>query len=127
MDRNGTCPSTPAVAAEAPAIADPTRPLVLGYACAHLLMTQNELAAVKHDLNRFAHKEGYTLGTVFVERVDRAPAAFGALLETVQRAGADGIVIPSMQHLGALGIPSQLVYYLQTVTGVRVLIADGPP
>jgi hypothetical protein len=106
---------------------DATRPLLLGYIRVHLLMTDNELSDTIERLGYFARCEGYALGTVFTEQVHSVPAAFAALVEAVDRDGAQAIVVPSMQHLAVLGRPPLLSDYLQRVTGVRVLAADAFP
>jgi hypothetical protein len=86
-------------------------------------MTEEELDDAKGRLAHFAESEGYTLGTVYVERVDLAPAAFGALIQSLEHDGPEAIVIPNVLHLAGLGIPPQLIRYLQSVTGVQVLVA----
>jgi hypothetical protein len=102
-----------------------TRPAapIPGYLRAHLLVTEEELDDAKGRLAHFAESEGYTLGTVYVERVDLAPAAFGALIQSLEHDGPEAIVIPNVLHLAGLGIPPQLIHYLQSVTGVQVLVA----
>lgn len=102
-----------------------TRPLVLGYIRAHLLMTERELSASTQDLALFAHNEGYTLGTVYVERIDRIPAAFGSLLGAIERDQPAALVVPSVLHLVPLGPPPQLMHHLEATTGVRILVANS--
>jgi hypothetical protein len=108
---------------------DATKPLLLGYMRAHLLMTEEELTAAKEQLRQFAQREDYTLGTVLVEQLDTMPAAFAALVEAVDREGAVAIVVPSTAHLTAGGLPPLLTSYLKHVTGIRVLVANNndPP
>lgn len=65
---------------------DRTRPLVLGYFRAHILMTIHEMAQVRTALAAFASAEGFTLGTVFIEHADSAPAAFEAMVAAVRPA-----------------------------------------
>lgn len=103
-----------------------TRPLMLGYVSELFLMTDSELAELKRRLASFAHAEGYVLGTVFVERLDRSPAAFQALKARLERQEARAVVIPSMQHLTVLGGAASLKQQLEYRTGARVLIADPP-
>lgn len=102
-----------------------SRAVVPGYLRAHLLMTETELADIKDDLARFADKYGYELGRVFVERIDRVPAAFGALLELLDRDKPAAMVIPSALHFAPLGLPPQLMHHLEATTGVRVLMANS--
>ncbi len=82
---------------------DMTRPLMLGYVRAHLLMTWDELADAKADLAHFAAAEGYTLGTVYSVRIDRAPAG--------------------LHHLAVLGAPLAMKEHLEHYTGARVITA----
>ncbi len=70
------------------------RPLVLGYLRADALATDRELALSTADLAGFAERQGYTLGTVFIERTDRVPAAFEALMTEAARTGASAVVMP---------------------------------
>ncbi|HYU84197.1 MAG TPA: hypothetical protein VEK80_05280 [Kribbellaceae bacterium] len=103
------------------------RPLLLGYVRAHLLMTETELGDVKQDLADFAVREGYTLGQVYVERIDRAPAAFQTLVDDVRRNEVKAVVVPGLHHLGVLGSPAALKEHLEHYTGVRVLTAYTAP
>lgn len=77
-------------------VTDP-QPLVLGYLRADALTTDRELAHGTAELAAFAYREGYTLGTVFIERTDKVPAAFQALLAEAERTGADAVVMPGPQ------------------------------
>ena len=102
---------------------DMTRPLMLVYVRAHLLMTWDELADAKADLAHFAAAEGYTFGTVYTERIDRAPAAFHALMDAVKREEASAVVVPSLHHLAVLGAPLAMKEHLEHYTGARVITA----
>ena len=75
------------------------RPLLLGYIREDLLSGEL-LASAQTRLEDFAHSEGFTLGTVFVERGHTAPRAFDALMEQIRRGDeAWAIVIPEVAHL----------------------------
>ncbi len=104
-----------------------TRPLLFGYVRLHLLMTETELADTKERLHYFAHVEGFTLGTVFVEQAHTVPAGFEALIAAVKHYEARAVVVPSLQHLAVLGTPPALRDYVQSVTGVPVLVAETNP
>lgn len=70
------------------------QPLLLGYIRADALTSDHELAQATSDLAVFAHREGYALGTVFIERTKRVPLAFEAMLAEAARTGARAIVVP---------------------------------
>jgi len=72
------------------------RPLALGY----LVDTANdaEVETATAEFAAFVHSEGYTLGTVFVERT-APPAAFAALLDEAARCDATVIVVRGPQLL----------------------------
>ena len=101
-----------------------TRPLLLGYARMHLLMSASELVRMKECLTAFAQAEGFALGTVFTEHAHTAPAGFHALIEAVKRYEARAVVVPSLRHLAVLGSPPTLERYVERCTGARVLVAD---
>lgn len=79
------------------------RPTLLGYVRADALSCAEELAAATDALVAFASAEGYTLGTVYTERDAAESAAFHALLDEVRRTDVRAVVVPTMQHLGAVG------------------------
>lgn len=72
-------------------------PRVLGYLRADALTTDRELALGTAELAAFAFHQGYTLGTVFIERTERVPAAFQALLAEAERTGANAVVMSGQQ------------------------------
>jgi hypothetical protein len=75
------------------------RPLVLGYIRENVLRGER-LAGARARLERFAHNEGFTLGTVFVERRHTALGAFDALMDEIHRGDeAWAIVVPDVGHL----------------------------
>jgi hypothetical protein len=110
---------------EEPELAQP-RPLSLGYISGHFLVTSSELRELTNRLAARAHAEGFTLGTVYVERPDRSPAAFGALLTELEGSGASAVVVPTLHHLTVLGGSTQIRQHLEHVIGARVLIARSP-
>jgi hypothetical protein len=99
------------------------RPLSLGYISGHFLVTGSELRALTDRLAACANAEGYTLQRVYVERPDRSPEAFGALLAGLEESGARAVVVPSLHHLTVLGGSTRIRRHLEHVTGARVLIA----
>ena len=75
------------------------RPLLLGYIREDVLSGEL-LASAQTRLEDFADSEGFTLGTIFVERRHTAPRAFDALMEEIRRGDeAWAIVIPEVAHL----------------------------
>lgn len=70
------------------------RPTMLGYIAADPLSTERELATSTAALAAFADREGYALGTVYIDRTGTPPAAFAAMLEEAARTGARAIVMP---------------------------------
>jgi hypothetical protein len=90
-----------------------TRPTVLGYVRADALNCAEELAAATDSLVAFASAEGFTLGTVYTERDAAESAAFHAMLEEVKRSGDRAVVVPTMNHLGAVGTPTAMQQHLE--------------
>jgi hypothetical protein len=81
-------------------MSDGTRPLVLGYIREDDLAGER-LVSARTRLEAFAHAEGFTLGTVFVEGHHKDPWAFDALMEQVRRGDeAWAVVVPHVGHLG---------------------------
>ena len=75
------------------------RPLLFGYIRADVLRSGTELPQAEAQLEAFADREEFSLGTVFVERGDSA-GAFDALMDEVTRdEAAWGVVVPDLRHL----------------------------
>jgi hypothetical protein len=75
------------------------RPLLLGYVRADALRDSTEIDGAKAQLEAFAEREEFSLGTVYVAQGD-APAAFHALIAKVTRdEAAWGVVVPDLRHL----------------------------
>lgn len=92
---------------------------------AAVLITPAEVARSKERLARFATAEGFTLGTIYVEHLDTAPAAFYALIDAAKRYEVTAVAVPSMTHLSAVGALSPLKDHLEQHTGARVLVVGG--
>ncbi|MEV6268420.1 hypothetical protein AB0L64_14685 [Kribbella sp. NPDC051936] len=75
-----------------------TRPLALGYIRTGVVMTADDLAAERVGLAAFALAEGYTLGAVYLEHPNTAPAAFEAMLDEVRRDNEVWAVILPAAH-----------------------------
>jgi nucleotide-binding universal stress UspA family protein len=104
---------------------DSTRPLMLGYLCEPPLHSEAATEKLKTLLAEFAQREGYALGTVYVEHLPTTPAAFDALLEAIRRYEVDAVVVPTRAHLEPLGEPSKM-QRLTRETNARVLVAESP-
>ena len=75
------------------------RPLLLGYIRADVLTSGSDLPAVEADIQAFATREEFSLGTIYVER-GSPPGAFHALLAEVRRnEAAWGVVVPDLRHV----------------------------
>ena len=79
-----------------------SRPLLLGYIRADVLRNGTELRGVKAQLEAFAEREQFSLGTVYVAQGD-APGAFHALMaEVTGDEGAWGVVVPDLRHVSVV-------------------------
>jgi hypothetical protein len=76
------------------------RPVLLGYVRADVLRNGTELPHVTAQLEAFADREAFSLGTVYVEHGDH-PGAFHALMSEVTREddAAWGVVVPDLRHM----------------------------
>lgn len=105
----------------------PVRPLALGYIREDRWMSEEELAKATCVLTEFADREGYALGTIYIERVERTPAAFEALIATAICDEAAAILVPGFEHLQLIGSAPELAAHMAKTTGARVLNADSAP
>lgn len=106
---------------------DAVRPLALGYIREDRWLSDEEVAHATRVLSDFADDEGYELGTVYVERVERTPAAFESLIATAIREEAAAIVVPGFEHLRLIGSALELAAHMAKTTGARILDADAAP
>ncbi|MEO7351620.1 MAG: hypothetical protein ABIW17_06950 [Marmoricola sp.] len=80
-------------------MSDHTPPLLLGYIRADVLTSRTDLPEVEAELEAFADREGFNLGTVYVAQ-GKTPGAFHALLAEVNRnEAAWGVVVPDLRHV----------------------------
>ena len=101
------------------------RPVLLGYIRTDVLRRRTELPRVEAQLQAWADREEFCLGTVYVEN-GHTPGAFDALMAEVSRdEAAWGIVVPDLRHVG---IVEQLILNRHEA-GARlaVLAAHVPP
>jgi hypothetical protein len=99
------------------------RPLVLGYVRHELAGSAGELETVEHHLSRYAARNGYHLGRVFIEPAANSLSAFEGLVAAVERYGATAVVVPTMLHLAMLRPPAAIKTHFEYLTGARVLPA----
>lgn len=85
---------------------DNSCPLALGYIREDAPMSDLEVAAATRAMAEFAASEGYALGTVYVERVDRTPAAFEALLASAIGEDAVAMIVTGPHRVVAIGAAS---------------------
>ena len=75
------------------------RPVLLGYIRAGVLGDHDDLPGVEAQLQAFAHREGFCLGAVYVER-GSALGAFDALMcDAARDETAYGVVVPDLRHV----------------------------
>jgi hypothetical protein len=112
--------------ASGPSVSGYTRPLALGYIREdHRTMSEEELARATCQLREFADREGYVLGTVYVERIERTPAAFEALIASAIRDEARVILVPGLEHLQLIGSAEELTEHMAKTAGARILSAEA--
>lgn len=85
---------------------DGMRPIALGYIREDVPMSDAEVNEAKRAMAAFAEGEGYALGTVYVERVDRTPEAFEALLASAIGETAVAMIVTSPHRVVAIGATS---------------------
>jgi hypothetical protein len=101
------------------------RPLLLGYIRADVLRNGTEVEDVKAQLEAFAEREEFSLGTVYVAQGD-APAAFHALMtEVIRDETAWGVVVPDLRHVTV--VEQVVLTRHQDGAQVRVLTATFSP
>lgn len=106
---------------------DFTRPLLIGYLQRQLLVTDEQVEAVKREFAAYAQEEGYSMGFTYVEYPGRWPAAFEALIEAVKRYEITAVILPSLLHFAALDASSGFREHFEGATGARVLVVNVPP
>lgn len=104
-------------------LVDYTRPLLLGYARRDLYLSDLQLDEMKVELGAFATLEGFTIGTVYVEDSEMAPAAYEALVTSVNRYEVAAVVVPDLRHLALVGDPAVVKERFERATGARIMLA----
>jgi hypothetical protein len=101
---------------------DFTKPLLLGYLRRDLLVVDGQVTALERQMSDFAQTEGFAMGHVYVEKPESWPAAFEALIESVNRYEVTAVVLPSLLHFASLSSMSRIRDTFQRATGARVLV-----
>ncbi|WP_329005402.1 hypothetical protein OHA18_18705 [Kribbella sp. NBC_00709] len=82
---------------------------------------------MRRELAGFAQLEGFVMGSVYLEGPDTAPAAFEALVTSVNRYEITTVVVPEWRHLALVGDPSAVRVQFERTAGARFLLHDVPP
>ncbi len=106
---------------------DYTRPLLLGYVRRDLCLSDQHVERVKQEFAAIAEVEGYTMGTTYVEDPAAVPAAFEALIESVNRYEITTVVLPDWRHLALIDDPVAAKFQFERATGARFLLYDPGP
>ena len=101
---------------------DFTKPLLLGYLRRDLLVVDSQVAELERQMADFAHADGFAMGHTYVEKPDSWPAAFEALIESVNRYEVTAVVLPSLLHFTGLGLPTDIRDSFERATGARVVV-----
>lgn len=84
------------------------RPMALGYIRETVLTSDTDVADARRALVEFAEREGYALGTVYVEGVERTPVAFQALVASIIREEAVAVAVPGPYPVAMIGAASAI-------------------
>jgi hypothetical protein len=101
---------------------DCTKPLLLGYLRRDLLVVDSQVTELEREMAAFAQAEGFAMGHTYVEKPESWPAAFEALIESVNRYEVTAVVLPSLLHFTGLGLPTDIRDSFERATGARVLV-----
>ncbi len=105
---------------------DYTKPLLLGYVRRDLLVTDGQVSQLEQAMTKFALASGYSMGFTYVEKPGTWPAAFGALVESVNQYDVTAVVLPSILHFMVLDASHDMKDIFERATGVRVMVLDSP-
>jgi hypothetical protein len=101
-------------------------PILFGYLCVRLDAPSGAAVRGESVLARYAEREGFALGTVFVEHdVNRPLSALASLIETAKREDIRVVAVPMLTDLGLLPRVQLLTrQMLQREAGIRVLVVE---
>lgn len=103
---------------------DFTKPLLLGYLRRDLLVVDSQVTELARLMADFAQAEGFAMGHIYVEKLGSWPAAFEALIESVNRYEATSVVLPSLLHFAMHDSPFHIKETFERATGTRVLVLN---
>ena len=101
---------------------DFAKPLLLGYLRRDLLIVDSHATELERQMADFAKVEGFAMGHTYVEKPDSWPAAFEALIESVNRYQVTAVVLPSLLHFVMRDSPLYIKDTFERATGARVLV-----
>lgn len=101
------------------------RPVLLGYIRGDLLRSATEVERVRAQLDDFADREEFSLGTVYVERGTTAAAFHSLMTELTHDDAAWGLVVPDLRHLTEG--EQQILRRHDEGTRTRVVVANFSP
>ena len=103
-----------------------TRPVLFGYQSVRLNAPEDALARGERSLKGYAEREGYSLGTIFVEQdPDRPLSALNALMDAARREGVKAVAVPTPLDLGQVARVRHLTRRkLQNEGQLRVLVVE---
>ena len=104
---------------------DFTKPELLGYIRRDLLVVDSQVAELERQMAHFAQAEGFAMRCIYIEKSDGWPAAFEALIESVNRYEVAAVVLPSLLHFAMRHSPLQIRDAFQHATGARVMVLTG--
>ena len=87
-----------------------------------LLVVDSQVTELERQMADLAQVEGFAMGHIYVEKPESWPAAFEALIESVNRYEVTAIVLPSLLHLAALAATHDVQDTFERATGARVLV-----
>jgi hypothetical protein len=85
------------------------------------------VARTQRHLAGYARDRGYTLGTIYIEKVETDPKAFKELLDGVNRLQAPVVIVPTSIHLGKVDSADSKWTQLRQATRAHVLVAGASP
>jgi|tagenome__1003787_1003787.scaffolds.fasta_scaffold20899755_3 hypothetical protein len=103
------------------------KPILFGYQTVRVSTPAGAVFRGREALADFAHREGFALGEVFVERdVDRPCSALTALICAARRSNVMAVAVPTTADLGKLPRVRWLMQHrLEREAGVRVLVVQS--